>query len=265
MAMTILSFGGGLQSTTLHKMIICGEHPRPDHYIFADTGAETEGTYANVNQCEAECVRAGIPFHRVSSGDMLADLQSEQGRRFASPPLFTRDLDTGKTGILRRQCTSEYKIEPINRKVRELFGVAPRVRLPTLAVDMWLCITTDELQRVTVSRERWKQHVYPLVDLRMHRRDCTAWLQNRGMAEPPRSACVFCPFRSDTEWRHVKSDPVAWKTAIAIDEALRTDPKTRSERFVYKKAVPLAMADLSTPEEQGQGAFRFECAGVCGI
>ena len=42
---------------------------------------------------------------------------SETGNRFASAPFFTKNPDSNKKGMLRRQCTREYKITPIAKKV----------------------------------------------------------------------------------------------------------------------------------------------------
>jgi len=38
-------------------------------------------------------------------------------------PFFTKNISTGKKGMLRRQCTSSYKIKPVVQKVRELLGL----------------------------------------------------------------------------------------------------------------------------------------------
>ena len=43
--------------------------------------------------------------------------------KFLSVPLFTRNEQTGKKGLLRRQCTADYKILPIVQKVRQLLGL----------------------------------------------------------------------------------------------------------------------------------------------
>lgn len=52
--------------------------------------------------------------------DLQRDLgKKAEGQRWADLPYFTRLAD-GKIGMIRRQCTSQYKIKPIHKKAREL-------------------------------------------------------------------------------------------------------------------------------------------------
>jgi len=40
--------------------------------------------------------------------------------------------------------------------------------------------------------------------------------------EVPRSACVFCPYKSNHEWRLVRdNDPAGWARAVEVDESFR--------------------------------------------
>ena len=48
--------------------------------------------------------------------------------------------------MIQRQCTGQYKIQPVVKKVRELHGLKPRQRMPK--TEMWLGITLDEIQRM---------------------------------------------------------------------------------------------------------------------
>lgn len=110
-----------------------------------------------------------------------------------------------REGLGRRQCTSEYKLAPINRKVRELLGAAapdfrrvPRGRV----AEQWIGFSTDEIGRVSdkdgllYSRKR-----YPLLDLGMNRVDCQRWLAERGWGDTVKSACLGCPFHGNSGWR----------------------------------------------------------------
>ena len=51
-------------------MCIYGDLPRPDAFIFADTGWEREGTYENLERLKPIAEGAGIPFHVVSAGNI---------------------------------------------------------------------------------------------------------------------------------------------------------------------------------------------------
>ena len=148
----VLNLGAGVQSTTLFLMSCEGELPRVDHAIFADTGWEPASVYKHLEWLTIKAEEAGIPLHRVSNGNIRSDALVSQvrgkttnGVRYASMPLFTKHPDSGSRGMIRRQCTREYKIEPIERFIRrELLGLAPRERAPAGAVEQWFGISFDE-------------------------------------------------------------------------------------------------------------------------
>ena len=74
-------------------------------------------------------------------------------------PLYTYNRGGGDM-IMRRQCTHQYKIRPIRRKVRELAGMAPGRRYPGRYVETWQGISYDELARIGSSREAWEWRRY---------------------------------------------------------------------------------------------------------
>ena len=114
----ILSLGAGVQSTTLLHMMIAGEIEMADHVIFADTGWEPEPVYAHLAKLEALMEKHKIRFHKVSAGNIREDALNME-KRFASMPLYMKKQD-GSKGMVRRQCTNEYKIQPLLKLQREL-------------------------------------------------------------------------------------------------------------------------------------------------
>lgn len=268
-SLRILSLGAGVQSTTLALMAARGEIEAPDCAIFADTGAEPASVYRHLDWLEA---RLPFPVHRVSAGNLGEQIRlamDGRGQRMdARPPFFT-----GGGGQLRRQCTGDFKIMPIQRKVRELAGLQPRQHGPkTPIVEQWIGISLDETFRMKPSRFRWIEHRWPLVERRMNRRDCLTWCEERQYPRPPKSACTFCPYRSAAEWRALRaSDPSAFAEAIQIDGLIRPGmpgPKRpKGEQwFVHPSRKPLDEVDFSTAEERGQlNLFLNECEGMCGL
>jgi hypothetical protein len=191
--------------------------------------------------------------------------RSVAGGRFAGAPFFT-----GRTsGPLRRQCTREFKIQPIVRKARELAGLKPRQGpRKRVLVTQWIGLSVDELYRVKPSRTPWVEHRWPLIDLRMTRHDCLAWMARKGYPQPPRSACVYCPYKSNDEWRHLRdTDSAGWQEAIRMDALVRSGVRgTHDPLYVHRSLVPLPQVDLSTAEDHGQvDAFNNECEGMCGV
>ena len=77
--------------------------------------------------------------------------------------------------------------------------------------------------RMKPSREPWVSHRWPLVDLRMTRRDCAEWFASRyPERQLPRSACVICPYRSDKHWLELKQcEPDSFDEAVKFDLWLR--------------------------------------------
>ena len=138
-------------------------------------------------------------------------------------PSTSRDVTERATASGRRQCTDNYKIRPVRRKVRELLGLRPRQRVPSgTTVDLWLGISTDEAIRVKTSRDRWIANRYPLIEAGMSRRDCADWWAARYDRPLERSACVACPFQSRQRWVETKRRwPELFAEAVQIDANLR--------------------------------------------
>lgn len=115
------------------------------------------------------------------------------------------------------------------------------------------------------ARQAWQKTRWPLIELGMTRRDCLAWLAARGYPEPPKSACLGCPFHSDAMWRELRDDsPDEWADTIAVDKAMREGDG--GAEFMHRQRVPLDQVDLSTPAERGQDdLFAGECEGMCGV
>lgn len=258
--LTVLSLGAGVQSTTLALMAAADELPRPDCAIFADTGAEPASVYQHLDWLENILP---YPVHRVRRGDLqadcLANVAGEQTGKLSTIPAFTRGGD-GRAGILWRECTSDYKIAPITAKIRELCDVS-------LGVERWLGISTDEAHRMKPSRERWATNRWPLIEAGMSRADCLGWLARHGFPSPPKSACIFCPYHSDTMWRDLRdNDPVGWQQAVAFDAAIRSGfTGGKGEIFLHRSLQPLDQVDLRSWSERGQpDLFGEECEGMCG-
>ncbi len=271
----ILSLGAGVQSTTLLHMMIAGEIEAADHVIFADTGWEPESVYAHLAKLEALMEKHKINFHKVSAGNLRIDALRTD-KRSATMPLYMLNQD-GSKGMVRRQCTSEYKIAPLLKKQRELVGLAKGARSKEHLATTIIGISWDETQRMRDAAFSWLRNEYPLVDRKITRQMCLDWCAEHGLELPPRSACIGCPFKSDNEWRLLRDTmPAEWEDAVKFDYELRVAVKTRgaltSVPYLHKSTVPLDMVDLRTAKEKGQDGlfdedspFNQECEGMCGI
>lgn len=255
-----LSLGAGLQSSTIAMMAAEGEIEAPDCAIFADTHAEPRAVMEWLEKLEK---LLPFPVYRVSAGDIRANVigaADHDEKRFVAVPFYTNG------GIGRRQCTKEFKLQPISKKLRELLGYKPRQRIPALSAQVWIGITTDELIRATPARDAWQVNRWPLLDKRMSRGDCELWWKRRGQAVPPKSSCVLCPFRRNASWRDMRDNaPDEFQDAIAVDVALRANGAMKGMRkpqFMHDSRKPLGEADIDSLEDKGQGNL-LECLGHC--
>jgi hypothetical protein len=249
--LTLLSLGAGVQSTTLALLAVEGALPKPDGAIFADTGWEPAAVYSHLDRLETVLSAAGVPLYRVSAGN-LRDDSINPAHRYASIPYHIQNPD-GTQGIGRRQCTSEYKLAPISRKVRELLGAAAPDfrRVPRGAhATQWIGFSTDEIHRVSdKGRVSYTTSVYPLLDLGMSRTDCDRWLRSRGWTTVAKSACVGCPYRGNRGWREMRDErPDEWADAVAFDEAIRKGgargEPLAGEAFLHRSRMPLPLARI---------------------
>lgn len=282
--LTILSLGAGVQSTTLALMAARREiGPMPDAAIFADTGAEPAHVYRHLEWLETQLP---FPVHRVMRGEgltasIIASTRAE-GARAAGAPFYTsavvqntytNDADDvivipgRREGLLRRQCTREFKVEPITAKVRELLGLAKGARAGSeVLAEQWIGISWDERERQKLPKEKWLRHRWPLIELGLTRGQCLAWMEERQYPKPGKSACSYCPYHTNEEWRDLKTNhPDAFAEAVRIDEAIRSGVRgTTQELYVHRSLTPLAEADLSDPAER-QISMLDECDGMCGV
>ena len=121
------------------------------------------------------------------------------------------------------------------------------------------------------SREKWAINRWPLIEAEMTRHDCLRWMEKMGFPKPPRSACVFCPFHSDNEWRRLKSEePDEFRRAVEFERNLQ-EVKRKSDNlngvpFLHGSLLPLDQVDFATDAQRGQmDFFQNECEGMCGL
>ena len=272
----ILSLGAGVQSSALALMIEKGEVPMVDAAIFADVKGEPKAVYDWLAYLKTQITK--FPIHTVTWRDLKQDiLDAAEGKHKAfTAPFFTKNIKTGKKRMLRRQCTSMYKILPVIQKVRELIGLKKgEKRKKGTKVEMLMGISKDEIVRMRINPIKYIQNVYPLVEKEMKRSDCLDWMKNNDYSKPPRSACTFCPYHSMKEWREIKKNKEEWEEVVAMDKAIRKqerfknknkDEFTEDELFLHSKCIPIDEIDFDEDDKQGDFLFGMEneCEGMCG-
>lgn len=265
--MNILSLGAGVQSSALALMAAQGEIvPMPDYAIFADTGNEPESVYKWLAWLEK---RLPFPVQKVSKGNLgeisLEIKRSKFGNNYTkgSIPAFIIDAN-GSKGILKRQCTTHFKIGVIHQATRKIIG-----RKRDAKCIMWIGISIDEIERIKPSRKMYIQNRYPLIENNISREKCLAWMKANGYPQPPRSACVFCPYHNDKEWKLLKDqEPLEFQKAVEYEGKLQVTMAQvtgfRGKPFLHRSCQPLESVNFN-PDRSQLDMFNNECEGMCGV
>jgi hypothetical protein len=256
-----LSLGAGVQSSALLLMSAHGLLPPIAYAAFADTGWERPQTYAALDRLENEVARpTGIEIVRLSAGDIRRDAL-DPNSRFSTMPLFIRNRD-GSKGMLRRQCTSTYKVKILLAEARRRLGaeVTPDGRVGRVKrgrhLNMWVGISADEFHRAKDSGVTYAVNTFPLLQLGLTRADTQAYLDRFGFAAVSKSACIGCPYTSNSGWRNLRDNhPEQWAEAVAFDRAIRAGSARananavplRGQAFLHPSLLPLDQAPIDAP------------------
>ena len=273
--LTALSFGAGVQSSALLVMSALGlrDCPRADAAIFADTQAEPAFVYDHLSIMSEWASRYGIPINVVTQGNLETDIINGQVKgigRFASIPLWTRG-DDGRASPIRRQCTAEYKLQPIQREIRRLLGYEKGRRVKKTCRAL-IGISMDECVRCRPSRAPWITNCYPLVDNCITREGCEGLLREVGLPIPQKSACRFCPYHDGAYWIDLRDNhPGEFERACGFDDAIRNSRAAGVERpvFVHRSLQPLRDVVFERRVKTAMSSlwdnFSEECSGMCGV
>ena len=248
---------------------------KPDAAIFADTQWEPQSVYDNIEWLQSQ---VSFPIEITGNGRSLRDDVingvNAQGQPWLTLPAYLADRDGEPAGINWRQCTKNYKLDPIRKAVQQMLGVRPRQSLSgETNVEMWLGISTDEAMRVKPSRNWWIKHRYPLIDdIPMTRDQCLEWFaEHYPKRTLSRSACIGCPFRSSSSWLEIKrSEPDLYQEAVGIDAMLRSNEHNAGRMFhkrayLHHRRIPLEDALAFDGQEREVNGFINECEGHCGL
>ncbi|MDI3418009.1 adenine nucleotide alpha hydrolase family protein [Streptomyces luteolus] len=245
--MKIVSYGGGVQSTSLLVLAAKGEIPY-DTFLFANVGDDSEHpeTLRYVREvaqpyAAAHGLRLEILERRRRDGrteTLRQQLLRPESRSISIPVR----MSNGAPG--RRSCTADFKIKVVGRWLRE-HGATP-----TDPVTVAIGISVDELHRANRRRsEPYEAIEYPLLDLGLRRTDCIQIIENAGLRVPPKSACYFCPFKTIKAWHELRRDePDLFAQAAELEAALieRRISLGRDAAYLTRRGVPL---DEAIPQD----------------
>lgn len=269
--MKVQSNGMGQQSVAMYLMSSLDILPRLDYSIFADPGAERRETYLYLAWLKKwQKQNNGIPLIHDRSKNLYKDLlkkSNSTGHRFASIPSFT---ESG--GMVRRQCTNEYKIMVVDDNIRKLQGKEKGQSFDP--VEIWMGISLDEMDRINGSHRKNVTKVFPFcgyshngklekLDIDgMTRGEINKWMTEMGYKIPVASSCTFCPFHTDSEWQEIKNNPSDFRKAVKIDRVHRdmSQRGLKDKLYLHRSLKPLDEVDFT----KGQYEIGYDCYGYCG-
>lgn len=233
-SLTVLSFGGGQDSTALLWLYIMDESFRKKYapgdfiVICSDTGDEHDYTYKHIRYTQSICQKHGIRFYHLTN-DM--GFHTPAWPDLISPQLRGANESFKPTMVQlgTKSCTINLKINPIykflDEHINEAYGygfpVQPgrgclkraikRFGEENGRIKVLIGFAAGEEKRVKkslsqqakdhVSTSFWKhiERDFPLVDLQMTRESCQAYIVSVGGDLPMPSNCVNCPYMSGEE------------------------------------------------------------------
>lgn len=275
-----VSFGGGVQSTAL-AMLVIERHPdliramgdvQPELWLFSDTGDEPQAVYKHEAVMRQRILDAGMDYKRVTAGKLSEHVldKAKRGERGISMPPMYVSTRTGDTMPVRRGCTRDFKIKPLDKCAKKHFEV-PRGYKGEPFVAQWYGISSDEAQRMKIAQDKWRTFEYPLVKMGWSRRRCLDYLSDLGISAP-RSACVFCPFHSAEEWKKVLAVPAEKAKVIDFERQLHAAwdehgsvAGLETRPYIHSSRIPIEDVDHDKGQRSLWDSWDEECAGICGV
>jgi 3'-phosphoadenosine 5'-phosphosulfate sulfotransferase (PAPS reductase)/FAD synthetase len=231
--LTVLSFGGGQDSTALlYKYAFDADFrakyaPGRFLVIMAATLDEHPATNAHIKATEQFCDEHNIEFVYITP-----DI-GYHGGKWQGYRQFLRATNTCGSKAFRKTCTDNLKIKPIYRFLEQWIarafclnhnarkqGFYEFVRKGHGKIKMLIGIAKGEESRCGEAVEKWQretvERVYPLIDLGLDRQGCQDYIASVNKPVPPPSNCMLCPFMSEIEllwlFNNFPADYAEWVT-----------------------------------------------------
>ena len=182
---TFLNIGLGVNSTAILALIKLGRLRYDDAYaVFADVGAEKKETYEYLKFLKKV---SPLSIHIVKSNEKAGSLYDYCKKNDILPQRFMR------------WCTDRWKRKPLEKFRKSI------IKKGDENYKIVIGIAYDESHRA----RRWmndKNALFPLINLRMTRKDCIDVIKEVGWKVPCKSGCWFCPFAPLEEFAQLKKN-----------------------------------------------------------
>ena len=242
MSKTIVSFGGGVNSTAL----LLGLHERgekPDAILFADTGGEKPPTYVHVERMQAWCESVKFPLIEVVRNKITLEQSNLQNETIPS-----KAFGFGT-------CSERFKIDPQRKWVKQRgFDDA------TFLVGIHSGETRRATRLVTDSGQSIR---YPLIEWAWGQADCENAIARNGIERPCKSACFFCPAMKKHEvLRLAKEYPELFERAVTMERAALEAGNLQTVKGLGRN---WSWEKLVAADERQQKLFADDQAPMCDV
>ena len=234
--LTVLSFGGGQDSTAILLKILTDERFKeryaPDKLvvIMSDTGNEHPYTYEHVKYVDEMCKTKDIPFFFLTKED---GFHSEAWQDLITPQLRDEGEKFKPTMVQlgTKSCTDKLKIAPIykflDEYINDLMGYEFNVKSTRGCLKKAIKKFHEEEGKIRVligfakgeekrsikanqiqdkdyaqGGDSWRKAIYreyPLIDESLDRSECQKFIEETIGHCPMPSNCILCPYQSDAE------------------------------------------------------------------
>ncbi|WP_428661870.1 hypothetical protein [Runella sp.] len=271
--LTVLWFGGGQDSTAMLYMYVHDLKWREKYVgdnrflvVMSDTGNEFPETYHHVASIKAFCELYDVEFYH------LKPHMGYHPRTWPSLGSQMRRNDTIFSVGFPKSCTDNLKIKPcynfLEGYLKKYYGYTSKrskgvfykyaAEFGKLTSFIGFakgeesrCADSPQLELFPSSvktknylpkyRRECVQHRYPLVEMRMSRADCQAYISAQALPVPIPPNCMMCPFQNDPEIVYLERfHPNDWQQWVKLEanKLAKNGSKTRNLGVKGEKTLP---------------------------
>ena len=160
----------------------------------------------------------------------------------------------------------------MNRTVRRVLRDRGLPNPGPESVERWIGFAADEYGRVQRMKpeNKYNRYRFPLVEMRLRKRDVFAYYRAHDLPIPPRSVCDACPANKPEHYRKMRLErPEEFAVVLDIDEKIRHVPEQigldqARELFISDQLKPIEVIAADEYVAQEQLGFSWFCEeGVC--
>lgn len=209
-----ISFSGGVESTTM-----CILYGKGSKAIWCDTGAEFEKLYQRIDIVEEYCKKLHGNDFEVIRIKPKVKIKGSIVDNLLDAVLVQKFMPS----IMKRYCTRQFKIEPIDNFLKEQGEC-----------ELMIGLNSDEENKREGNYGILANvnYTYPLIENDINRKDCEDILNLHGMhpnfpVYMKRGGCTMCFFKSENEYKALYYlDAIKFQEMVNFEKSYQ-DKKTK--------------------------------------